>query len=86
MAEEKIGVVIHYWNHIHVAGIHITDGELKVGDTIHVRGHTSDFTQQIDSMQVDNQPVETARAGEDVGIKVVHYAREHDEVYKVSED
>ncbi len=86
MAEEKIGVVIHYWNHIHVAGIHITDGELKVGDTIHVRGHTSDFTQQIDSMQVDNQPVETARPGEDVGIRVVDYAREHDEVFKVSED
>ena len=85
MAEEKIGVVIHYWNHIHVAGIHLTGGELNVGDTIHVRGHTSDFTQQIDSMQVENQEVETARVGDDVGVRVIDVAREHDDVYKVTE-
>lgn len=85
MAEEKIGVVIHYWNHIQVAGIHLTDGELLVGDTIRVKGHTSDFTQQIGSMQVDNQEVEAARAGDDVGVKMVDHAREHDEVFKVTE-
>jgi putative protease len=86
MAEEKIGVVIHYWTHIHVAGIHITDGTLEVGDTIHIKGHTSDFTQRVDSIQVDNQPVETAHAGDDVGIKVAEYSREHDEVFKVTDD
>jgi selenocysteine-specific translation elongation factor len=86
MAEQKIGVVIHYWTHIQVAGIHMTDGELQVGDTIHVKGHTSDFTQRIGSMQVDNQAVETARAGEDIGVKVADYAREHDEVFRVTED
>jgi translation initiation factor IF-2 len=86
MAEQKVGVVIHYWNHIHVAGVHMTEGELRVGDMIRVRGHTSDFTQKIVSMQVDGQPVETARAGDDVGFKVVEYAREHDEVFKVTED
>jgi len=85
MAEEKIGVVSHYWNHIHVAGIHMTDGELRLGDTIHVKGHTSDFTQQVESIQVENQEVQTARAGDDVGVKVVDYAREHDEVFKVTE-
>ena len=85
MAEEKIGVVSHYWNHIRVAGIHMTDGELRLGDTIHVKGHTSDFTQQIESMQVENREVQTARTGDDVGVKVVDHAREHDEVFKVTE-
>ena len=86
MAEEKIGVVIHYWSKIGVAGIRITDGDLKVGDTIRIKGHTTDFTQQVDSMQVDNQAVEVARPGEDVGIRVAEYTREHDEVFKVVED
>ena len=86
MAEEKIGVVIHYWTNIHVAGLSLTDGELAVGDTIHIKGHTSDFTQQVDSMQVNNESVEVARAGDDVGIRVVDHAREHDEVFKVTGD
>ena len=85
MAEQKIGVVIHYWTHIHVAGIHLTDGELRAGDTIRIKGHTSDFGQKIVSMQVDNEAVETARPGDDVGIRVAEYAREHDEVFKVTE-
>jgi len=85
MAEQKIGVVIHYWTHIHVAGIHLTDGELRVGDTIRIKGHTSDFSQQIESMQVDSQAVEMARPGDDVGIRVTDYVREHDEVFKVTE-
>ena len=63
MAEQKIGVVIHYFNHIHVAGIRLTDGELRVGDTIRVKGHTSDYTQTVESMQVDNQAVEGATPG-----------------------
>ena len=86
MAEQKIGVVIHYFNHIHVAGIRLTDGELAVGDTIRVKGHTSDFTQTVESMQVDNESVEVATAGQDIGIRVAEYTREHDEVFKVVED
>ena len=86
MAEQKIGVVIHYFNHIHVAGIRLTDGELAVGDTIRVKGHTSDYTQTVASMQVDNQAVEAATPGQDVGIRVAEYTREHDEVFKVVED
>ncbi len=86
MAEEKIGVVIHYWGKIGVAGLKITDGELKVGDTIHVKGHTSDFIQQVESMQVENESVDVARPGDDVGLKVEEHARTHDEVYKVIPD
>lgn len=86
MAEEKVGVVIHYWGKIGVAGLRITDGELKVGDTIHVKGHTSDFIQQVESMQVESQSVEVARPGDDVGLRVGQHARTHDEVFKVIPD
>ncbi len=86
MTEEKIGTVIHYWSGIGVAGVKITDGELKVGDTIHIKGHTSDFTQAVDSIQVENESVEVAKPGDDVGLKVIDYAREHDEVFKVTPD
>ena len=86
MAEEKIGVVIHYWGKIGVAGLKITDGELRVGDTIHIKGHTSDFTQPVESIQIENQLVEVARPGEDIGVQVVEHAREHDEVFKITPD
>lgn len=83
MAEQEIGKVVHYFGRIQVAGIELTDGELQLGDTIHVVGHTSDFTQTVDSMQIENQPVESARAGQTIGIKVAQQARENDRVFKV---
>ncbi len=86
MSEEKIGFIIHYWGKIGVAGLKITNGELKVGDTIHIKGHTSDFTQSVDSMQVGDQKVGTARPGDEIGIKVQEHARAHDEVFKVTPD
>ena len=55
MAEEKIGIVTHYFGKIGVAALKITDGELEVGDTIHIKGHTSDFTQTVDSMQAEHE-------------------------------
>jgi putative protease len=82
--EERIGVVTHYFGKIGVAAIKITDGELRVGDTIHVKGHTSDFTQAVASMQLEHDTVESAGVGESVGVKVVEHAREHDEVFKVA--
>jgi putative protease len=86
MAEQKIGVVTHYFGKIGVAALKITDGELKVGDTIHFKGHTSDFTQTVDSMQVEHESVAVARAGDEVGLKTTEYVREHDAVYKVTPD
>ena len=81
--EEEIGKVTHFFSKAGVAGIEITSGGLKSGDTIHIKGHTSDFTQTIDSMQVDNEPVDAATAGDLIGIKAKEKAREHDKVYKV---
>ena len=85
MAEEEIGKVTHYFNHIHVAAIEVTGGTLRVGDTIHVQGHTSDFSQTVDSMQLDKHSVEEVTPGQNVGIRVAEHAREHDVVYKVME-
>ncbi|MDH3285252.1 MAG: EF-Tu/IF-2/RF-3 family GTPase [Acidobacteriota bacterium] len=84
MAEQEIGVVTHYFGKVGVAAIEITAGELKVGDTIHIKGHTSDFKEHVDSMQVDHESVEVARVGDSVGIKVSGHAREHDTVFKVT--
>ncbi|MFB3894919.1 MAG: translation elongation factor-like protein [bacterium] len=83
MEEVKIGVVTHYFGKAMVAGIDITDGELKVGDTIHIKGHTSDFSQKIESMQIEHQSVPAASKGQSIGIKVADHVREHDAVYKV---
>jgi translation initiation factor IF-2 len=84
MAEEEIGRISHYFSKAGVAAIEITQGSLAVGDTIHVKGHTSDFTQKVDSMQIEHQPVQKAVPGQSIGIKVAQHAREHDVVYKVT--
>lgn len=84
MAEDQIGRVTHYFGKAGVAAIQITAGTLAVGDTVRIKGHTSDFTQPVDSMQIDGKPVQQASVGESVGIKVKEHAREHDVVYKVT--
>lgn len=86
MAEQKIGAVTHYFGKIQVAAIQIDDGELCVGDTIHVVGHTSDVTLKVDSIQIEHESVQSASAGQSVGIKVAEPVRVHDLVYKVSAD
>jgi putative protease len=83
MEEKKIGEVIKYFGKIGVAAIRLTEGPLKVGDTMHFVGHTTDFTQVVDSMQIENQNVQEARPGADLGIRTKEKVREHDVVYKV---
>ena len=85
MAEVKIGTVTHYFGKIGVAAIEITEGELKVGDTIHIVGHTSDFMQKVHTMQIEHEKVEKAGAGQSIGIRIDEHAREHDEVFLVTE-
>jgi translation initiation factor IF-2 len=86
MSEKAVGVVTHYFGKIQVAGIRITDGTLRTGDRIHVVGHTSDFTQSVDSIQIDGKPVEEAGVGDEIGIRVADHAREHDVVYRIGSD
>ena len=85
MAEAEIGKVTHYFSKIGVMAIQVTQDVLRVGDTIHVKGHTSDFVQKIDSMQIDNKSVDEATPGQSVGLRTKDHAREHDMVYKVVE-
>lgn len=84
MSEVEIGVVTHYFGHLGVAGITLTAGELSVGDTVHIRGHTSDFTTTIESMQIEHAAVQRAKKGDNIGIRVPDHAREHDKVYKAT--
>jgi len=79
--EKKVGVVTHYFTKIGVAIIKMS-GEIKTGDEIHIKGHTSDFTQKVDSMQIDKKPLDVAKKGQSIGLKVKEHARETDEVYK----
>jgi len=83
MPEEKVGVVKDYFAKISVAGIDIT-GRLKAGDTIHIKGHTTDFEQVVESMQVEHEQVEEAKAGDAIGIKVIDRCRGGDTVYRVT--
>lgn len=83
--EEEIGRVMNYYSKIGVAAIEITNGELKVGDLIRIKGATTDFTQKVESMQIEKKPVEKAGAGSSVGIKVNDKVRVNDKVYKVLE-
>jgi putative protease len=83
MVEEKIGIVEHFFNHISVAAIKITDGELKVGDTIHFVGAHTDITQNVDHMEINRAPVQIAKPGDAIGIKVNERVHENDIVYKI---
>lgn len=84
--EEEIGRITHYFSRIGVGVLEITAGELRVGDTIHIKGHTTDFYQKVESMQVEHQPVNVAKKGDSVGLKVIEPVREHDKVFRVTED
>lgn len=83
--EEEIGKVTHFFTNLSVAIIEITNGELNISDTIHIKGATSDFTQKIESMQIEKESIEKAKKGQVIGIKVQEHAREGDIVYKASE-
>jgi putative protease len=84
MEEKKIGVITHYFGHISV-GIIKLDAPLKVGDNIHIKGAHDDISQNVDSMQIEHEDVESAGKGDEVGIKVVEKVHPHDEVYLVTE-
>ena len=82
MEEKEIGKITHYYGNISVGIIELSD-TLKVGETIHVKGHSEDFTQAIDSMQIEHASVSEAKAGDSVGIKVAQKVHPQDTVFKV---
>ncbi len=85
MTEEQVGRVVKFFAKPSVAAVEVTSGTIKKGDTLKFKGHTTDFTDQVVSMEINNQPVEEAKLGDLIGIKVKDRVRENDKVYKVVE-
>ncbi|MBM3314925.1 hypothetical protein FJY71_03670 [candidate division WOR-3 bacterium] len=83
MPEVRVGVVTHYFGKVGVAVIKATDGPISAGDTIHIKGHTTDHTQVVESMQVEHVAVPGIEVGQEAGMRVGCHAHEHDAVYKV---
>ncbi len=82
--EEHIGVVTHFYTHLSVAIIQVESGTLREGDTIHIKGHTSDFRQRVESMEINHIHEPQVTAGQVFGLRVTEHAREHDVVFKVA--
>ncbi|MCM8780947.1 MAG: hypothetical protein NC908_03370 [Candidatus Omnitrophica bacterium] len=82
MEEQEIGKITHYYGHISVGIIQLSD-TLKVGDSIHIKGHSTDFTQTVDSMQIEHNNVLEAQSGDMVGIKVSQKVHVNDKVFKL---
>jgi|TARA_B100002003_G_scaffold124908_1_gene115258 putative protease len=85
MTDQFIGTVVHQWRQVGAALVAMSEGELHIGDTIHIKGHTTDFTQRLESMQVDHEPIESAKAGGEVAIGVTDRVRVQDKVFRVSD-
>jgi len=83
MAEEKVGEVVKFFAKPSVAAIKIVAGELNVGDTIKFTGHTTDFEDELESMEINNEKIEKAVEGDFIGVKVSERVRPGDEVFKV---
>lgn len=81
-AEKHVGTVEHYYPKVKAAAVHL-DAGLKVGDTIHIKGHSDDYTEKVTSLQMDHQAIAAGRPGEHIGVRVPVKVHEHSEVLKV---
>lgn len=79
--DEPIGTITHYFSHLSVAAVTL-DGPLKVGDRVHIKGHTTDLVQTVDSMQVDHTDVAEGQPGDDLAIRVDDHVRDNDKIYR----
>lgn len=83
--EVEIGRVTHYYSHLGVAVLTLTDS-LKLGDHIHIFGHSTDFTQRVTSMEVEHHSILWVKPGDNVAVRVIEPVHEHDIVYRVVEE
>ena len=86
MKENYIGSISNYFSNISVAAFVIESGKLKVGDTVHIIGHTTDITETVSSIQMEHEIIETAKKGDDIGIKVSQKVRGGDKVFVVADN
>ena len=82
--EERIGSVIRFFDKTSVAAVKLDFGELSVGDTVRIKGPTTDFTHMVAAMEFDHQPVQKALRGQFTGIKLSQPVKPFDLVYKVT--
>jgi len=82
MTEKEIGKVSSYFSHVDVAAIKLS-GKLKVGQKVHIKGHTTDFEITVKEMQIERKPVKEAKKGDHIGIKVPDKVRPNDAVFLV---
>jgi len=78
---KEVGEITHYYGHIQVAVVKVKD-TLNKGDKVNIKGHTTDFEQKISSMQVDHKEIETAKKGQEIGMKVKETVRKGDKLFK----
>ncbi len=86
MDEQEIGYVSNYYKNISVAAIEITNGSVSVGDTLRIRGNTTDCELTVDSMQIEHESVTEAKKGDGIGLKIPAKVRRKDKVYKIAGD
>ncbi len=79
----RIGTVTHYFPHVNAAVVKVEAGELKLGDSLYFKGHTTDFKQSLTSLQIDRRPIEVAHQGDEVGVEVKDRVRQGDDVYRL---
>ena len=85
MSGRQVGQITHYFDHINVAALELTE-PLRVGDIIHILGHSTDFKQEVTSLQIEHQSVNEAKPGDDVGMKVDQRVHPHDKVFKLTDE
>jgi len=82
MEKKLIGRISHYYGKIGVAVVDLID-EIKIGDEVSIEGKTTNFTQKVESMEIEHKAVTSAKAGDSIGLKVISRVRERDNVYKL---
>ena len=85
MSGTQIGQISHYFDHLNVASLVLSE-PLRVGDTLHILGHSTDFKQKVTSLEIEHESVEEAKPGDNVGIKVIQKVHAHDKVYKLTDE
>lgn len=83
MSEDQVGVVANFYTRLGVAAISVTSGSIRKGDLLKFKGQTTDFTEEVTSMEIEKKAVEEAKAGDMVGVIVKDRVRKKDKVYKV---
>ena len=80
---EKLGEVTHYFPHVKAAAVMILKDSIKVGDNIYIKGHTSDFKEKVNSIQLDHAKIEEGKKGQEIGLFVKSRVRIGDSVYRI---